>query len=631
MKVGSNLYIAHTDTEDSESEGSFGRSNPFYSSIRANPYDYDFDPRTGEYALPFDLSASSTFNILERIATNDEDRSINQVIGSLNARYKMPFLEGLSIASRWGMDYSQRDNIDYIDPNSFSGPGTQGGAGRLFQSFTKRVRFTGTNSVHYDFNINDEHYFNTAFYQEYIYFKSTSTNLEVFGLDKISTIAGATQGADGNGLIPEFGGGTRESSLSSLFGTIDYSYKNKYNVTAGIRRDGSSRFGEKNRFGTFYSVGLGWIISDENFMSSAKFVNYLKFRTSYGTVGNENIGSTASRSVFFTSQYNGQNGLAANLANRNLKWEQTQKLNLGIDLTMWDNFLSFNVDVYDETTIDLLLNTPVSRTTGFSSISRNSGRLRNRGIELNIATKNINTNDFKWETGFNIATNRTKVLELPNGQSFKLGDFLYEEGKEAGQFNLVRRAGINPVNGLPLWYDKQGNLTEVYNEDNAVNAAPSVPEFHGGITNTITYKGIELRAFFTFAQGHSIFNVVRTSLDNPTKISRGSVSTNALRFWRQSGDITDIPDPNKFTTYQSDTGWLEDASYIKLRNVIISYNFPSYMVEKLKVSGVRVYGQGQNLFTWTTFSGLDPENSSSDYVADYPSLSTYTVGLDVKF
>lgn len=638
FSLGSNLYLAHTNTQDSESEGSFGRSNPFYSSIRANAYDYVFDPVTGEYALPLDLAASSTFNILERIETNDEDRTINQVIAGLNGRYEMPFLEGLSVASRWSMDYSQRDNIDYVIPDSFRGPLSQGGQGELFQSFTRRTRFTGTNSIQYDFNIRDDHFFNIAAYQEYVYFNSTNVNLTVYGLDKRETISGATQGADLNGFIPEFGGATAENALSSLFGTIDYSYLNRYNLTAGIRRDGSSRFGENNRFGTFYSVGLGWIVSDEDFMSSLRFVNYAKFRGSYGTVGNQDISSTAARPIFFSddsdfaaTQYNGQSGLASNISNPDLKWEQTEKLNVGFDLTVLDRFLTMNVDWYNEETVDLLLNVPLSLTTGFGSQVRNSGSLRNRGIELNFVTNNINRNDFSWKTGFNIARNRTTVLELPNGESFKIGDFLYDEGTELGVYNLVKRAGVNPVNGRTVWYDKEGNLTEDYSEDDAVNIAPNSPRYHGGFTNTLTYKGLELRVFFTFAQGQNIFNVARTSLDNPTKISRGSVSTNALRFWRKPGDITDLPDPGQQTTYFFDSGWVEDASYVKLRNVILSYNLPSSIVDNLKIVGVRVYAQGQNLHTWTTFSGLDPENSSSDYIADYPSLSTYTLGLDVKF
>lgn len=637
FRIGTNLYLAHTDTQDSESEGSFGRSNPFYSSIRANPYDYDFDPRTGEYALPQDLSASSTFNILERIKTNDENRSINQVIASVNGRYKLPFLKGLSVASRWGVSYSQRDNIDYVDPNSFSGPSFQGGQGRLFHSFTRRVRFTGTNSIHYDLNVGTDHTFNVALYQEYIYFNGKSVELEAYGLDKIATVEGATQGADENGFIPEFGGDIPENALSSYFATIDYSFKNRYNITAGIRRDGSSRFGKNNRFGTFYSAGLGWIISDEDFLSSSDFVNYLKFRTSYGTVGSQDFDdvtddpNVATRPIFVPDGYNGSAGLTAALSNPDLQWEQTEKLNIGFDLTLMRGFLSMNVDFYNEKTSNLLNFVPISLTSGFGEQLRNSGDLRNRGIELSITTKNVDTGNLKWTTGLNIARNKTTVIKLFNGESFRIDDFLYEEGKELGVYNLVRRSGINPATGRTVWYDNEGNLTETFDEDNAVNIAPSSPKFYGGLTNTVSYKGFQIRALFTFAQGHSIFNRVRTSLDNPTKISRGSVSTNALRFWRQPGDITDLPDPAKESTYRDDSGWVEDASYIKLRNVIVSYNFPSWATSKLKITGLRIFAQGQNLFTWTTFSGLDPENSGSSYVADYPSLSTYTLGLDVKF
>lgn len=631
LSIGSNVFLSYSKIEDSESEGVFGRSNPFYSSIRANPYDRDRDPITGEFADPLDLSASSTQNILERILTNDEDRSIGKAIVSLNGRYKFAFLEGLSFTTRWSMDFSQRNRRTYVDPSSVAGGRSRGGQGELEHIFEERVRFTGTNSFHYDFDIDDDHEFNVGLYQEYVYFEGNEVALEVYGLNQITTISGATQGSETNGFIPTFDGSTSKNALSSYFTTLDYSFRNRYNLTAGARRDGSSRFGENNRFGNFYSVGLGWIVSEEGFMASIKPINYLKLRASFGTVGNQSIPNTAARPVLFPTSYNGQTGFFSGLSNPDLKWEETEKINIGLDIRMLNDRLAFNIDAYNEQTNDLFLSVPLSRTTGFNSQLQNIGSLRNRGLEVNISTKNIDYKGFKWESGFNIAFNKTTVLKLSNGESFRQGRFLIEEGEEYGVFNLVRRAGVNPANGRFLWYDKDGNLTEEFDENNAVNTEPSIPKYHGGFTNTFSLGPLELRTAFTFAQGHSIYNVVRTSLDNPTKISRGSVSTNALRFWRQPGDITDLPDPGQVSNYFTDSGWLEDASYIKLRNVVLSFNLPKDVTENLNISNLRIYLQGQNLYTWTSFTGLDPENSSSNFVADYPSLSTYSLGLDVRF
>lgn len=632
LSFGTNFYASYAISQDSESEGSFGRSNPFYSSLRANPYDHAIDPRTGEYALPLDLGASSTANVLERIMTNDEDRAIGKAILGIYGQYKLPFLEGLSVRSQWSADYSQRDNEDWVDPNSFRGPLSNGGQGQLFQSFERRIRFTGTNSISYQFEIGGDHRISTSLFQEFVYFSRKESELTVFGLDRIRTIAGATQGTADNGFIPEFDGETFESALSSYFGTVDYSFKDRYNLTAGLRRDGSSRFSEANRHGIFYSVGAGWIASDEQFLSSLGFINYLKLRASYGTVGNQDISGNAARAIYQPTTYNGAVGYFSGLSNPDLKWEETKKLNLGLDMTLGNGFLSMTLDVYDERTEDLFLEVPISNTTGFDDQLRNVGTLRNRGIELGVNTKNLNIGGFKWETDFNVAHNKTVVLEIFNGESFKTNDdFLIEEGKEYGLFNLVKRAGVNPANGRFLWYDIDGELTEVYDEDNAVDLGSSIPDFFGGINNTFTYKGFSLSVFLTFAQGHYKYNTPRTSLDNPTKVSRGSVSNNALKFWRKPGDITDLPDPNKVSTFEGDSGWLEDASYVRLRNVTLAYNFPSEWVSKIFVNDLRLYVQGQNIYTWTSFTGLDPENSSSTYVADYPSLSTYTVGLDVKF
>ncbi len=631
ISFGTNFYASYSRTNDVESEGSSSRSNPFYGGLRLWPYNHAIDPRTGDFALPLDIGASTTWNALERIRTNDEKRSIAKAIIGVTGKYDLPFLEGLSVSTLLNMDFRQRERIDYIDPNSFRGPRSPGGQGELSQFFGRRVRFTVTNAINYNFNIGDDHQFNTSLYQEFLYATLRETDLTVFGLDRIKTIAGATQGTPDNGFIPEFDGGTAENSLSSYFATVDYSFKDRYNVTLGVRRDGSSRFGERNRYGTFYSIGTGWIISDENFMVSQDFVNYLKLRASYGTVGNQSIPNNAVRSIFSPTTYNGQAGLFSGLSNPDLKWEETEKFNLGLDFTLLDGFLTASLDVYNEKTNGLFLDVPITQTSGFSEQLRNVGSLRNRGIELFVSTRNIHTDNFEWETSLNIAHNKTVVLKLFNGESFTTSRFLVEEGKEFGLFYMPKRAGVNPANGRFLWYDKNGGLTETYDFTDAVDHGPSAPRVHGGFTNTLTYKGFRLRVLLTYALGHEIYNVSRVTFDNPVRVTRGSVSNNALRFWRQPGDITDIPDPFKVTSFERDSGLLEDASYMKVRNVVLSYNLPSSLVSRLKIGGLRVFLQGQNIYTFTSFTGLDPENSSTAFSSDYPSLSSYTLGVDVNF
>ena len=364
-------------------------------------------------------------------------------------------------------------------------------------------------------------------------------------------------------------------------------------------------------------------------MSGLGFLNYGKIRASYGTVGNQSISNTDARPIFVPRSYGGVNGIAEDLSNPGLKWEQTQKLNLGADLTLFDNFLSLNVDWYNEVTVDLLISTPLSQTTGFSNQLRNTGSLRNRGIEINLSTNNIDKGSFKWSTDFNIARNRTIITKLPNGE-FVSGNTLVKEGLEFPMHFRVRRAGVNPANGRFLWYNINGELTEVFDLNDRVAELPATPRFFGGLTNTLRYKGLTLRMLFTFSEGKHIMNTARTSLDNPTKTSNGSASTNALRLWRQPGDITDIPSARQ-GEYFSDSGFIEDASFIRLRNVRLSYQLSPTITERLHLSGLNVYLQGQNVLTFTSYSGLDPENSGIDERAEYPALTTYTVGVDVKF
>ncbi len=629
--LGANVFLSYTSAEDSENEGGFSRSNPFYASIRTPAYDRAIDPITGDYAAPLDASQSSVQNNLERVNTNDEDRKTKTVMVSLSGRYDFNFLEGLSFNTSLNIRNNRRDNRTYVDPNSVDGRRRQGGQGSLNLSTSERTSFTITNSLQYKFNINEDHKFNAGLYQEFVSDNSDGFDITTYGLNQLTVIDGATEGTETNGFIPDFGGFNSVSNLSSYFATLDYSYLNKYNVTAGIRRDGSSSFGSNFAFGNFYSMGIGWLISEENFLSSVKAINLLKLRVSYGTVGNQNISDTAARPIFTSTSYNGLAGISSGLSNPDLKWEETAKTNIGLDASLFKNRLKINLDVYSEKTTDLLQNVPISRTTGFSSQLRNVGSLKNEGIELSFSTINIDSEKFRWESSLNIATNETTILKLNDGESFRLGRFLIEEGGSYPEFNLVKRAGVNSANGRTLWYDLDGNLTETYDLNNRVNVGRAAPKYTGGFLNRFTSGGFELSTLFSFSQGKNIYNVARTSLDNPTKISRGSVSTNALRFWRQPGDVTDIPDPRQISNYFTDSGWLEDASFIKLRNVTLSYNLPNSVLEKINLSGMRLYLQGQNVYTWTTFSGLDPENSSTDYVADYPSLSTYTFGIDVKF
>lgn len=630
--IQANMFGGFSKREDSESEGGFGRSNPFYSSIRANAYDHAIDPRTGDFALPLDLSASSTANILERINTNDEIIENLKGLVSLSLKYKVPFIEGLELQTLWGIDHRTEVETDFVDPNSFRGPRSQGGQGQLSRDYSRRTRYTGTSSIHYTRQINKDHEIKASLFHEIVYRDSEGFGLTGYGLDRIQTLAGITEGTEDNGFIPRISGGTSGSSLLSYFTNLEYAFKNKFFINTGLRRDGASRFGKNNRYGIFYSAGAGWLLSEESFMSGISAINLLKLRASYGTVGNQSgISDFGALETFSETTYDGKRGIFSGLSNPDLKWETTQKFNVGLDFILLNGIISGNIDYYNDKTVDLFLPVQLSRTTGFSSQNQNVGSLKNEGIEVSLKTKNFSNGKFRWTTQANFTYGKTVVLKLAGGESFAFSRYLLEEGKDYGRFYMVKRAGVNPANGRYLWYDKQGNLTEEYDLDNAVNHGLSTPPYFGGITNTFKHGNLELSVLFTYGLGHERYNLIRTSLDNPTKISRGSVSTNALRFWRQPGDVTDIPDPKKEATFRTDSGWLEDASYIRLRNIMLAYTLPQQLANTMHLKGLRIYLQGQNILTFTSYTGLDPENSSNTEVADYPSLSTYTAGLNISF
>ncbi|MGB0525041.1 MAG: SusC/RagA family TonB-linked outer membrane protein, partial [Flammeovirgaceae bacterium] len=412
--------------------------------------------------------------------------------------------------------------------------------------------------------------------------------------------------------------------FQSFFSRLNYAYKSKYLVSLSLRADGSSRFGKNNRYGVFPAVSLGWRVSEEGFMDFAKtVVSNLKFRASYGVTGNAEIGNFTYRNGYaLSASYNNTPGIApSSLGNPNLTWEQTAQLNLGIDLGLFDDRVNIVADYFVKNTTDILLGRDIPGTLGFTSITDNFGEIENRGVELGINADVIKLeNGFTWNTNFNYTHVKNEVVNVLNNGQIISRNFVILEGEELSQLNLIRFLGVDPLTGDAKFEDLNGDGLINLADRQAVGSG--LPTDFAGWTNRFSYKGFSLEVFFQYSGGNKIFNQSRFAYENygslQDGIPFGNQSVRSLNYWRQPGDITDIPRPSLVTANDTDaqyqrfsTQYLEDGDFLRLKNVMLAYNFPSSVTDKLKLASLRIYAQGRNLVTWTNYTGFDPEVSTN--------------------
>jgi TonB-dependent starch-binding outer membrane protein SusC len=420
--------------------------------------------------------------------------------------------------------------------------------------------------------------------------------------------------------VTAYGSPLIESGFVSYFARVNYRFKNRYLLGLSLRADGSPRFGKENRFGYFPAVSAGWIASDEKFLQASKLINYLKLRTSYGLTGNAEIGDYRFLELYNPAGgYAGVNGLRqGSLANPNLTWEKGQQFDLGIDFGLLKNKISGSFSFYSKKSKDLLLNKPVQRSTGFDALAANVDvQIRNRGYEFVLNTTNYSTGDFKWTTSFNISRNENKVLTVagfddPDFLDLSEGDTRVIAGYPLGQNYLPIYLGVDPTTGVALIQEKATGkaipLTAASQNANRVPVGNPIPDFFGGLDNTITYKGFDLGFLFTFQYGNDIYDD-GAKFQIGGKLNEWNQRRELLARWQKPGDITDVPKVSLTVDANNSNSsrWLYDASYLRLRNLSLGYTLPASMVSRAKIASVRIYVAASNLVTFTKYAGWDPE------------------------
>ncbi|HEY0971057.1 MAG TPA: TonB-dependent receptor [Gemmatimonadales bacterium] len=449
--------------------------------------------------------------------------------------------------------------------------------------------------------------------------------------------------------ITDWDGTRTESNLVSFFARANWSLDDRYLAGVSLRADGSSRFGEDNRYGIFPAATLGWVVTEEPMFAGLARHATLKLRGSYGVTGNQGIGDYASLSLVTGTAYAGSPGITGSqLGNPDLRWETTREVDLGADIGLLDGRVSVIVDWYNRNTDDLLVSRPVPTTSGYSSTWDNIGSIRNRGVDLALETVNLQSEDgLGWTSNLNVTWNRNEVTSLYEDQpiTFTVSSrvtSIAAVGQPLGEFYLYKFLRVNPENGNAVFATADGGETERPTASDLTFVGSPQPDYYGGFTNTFTWKNLDLRAFLQFSQGNKVFNMMRIFMDDGA-YSYDNKSTITLDRWQKPGDVTDTPRMSYDGTSGSrlmSSRMVEDGSFVRLGEITLGVRVPQRLTGFTGLDEARLYVSGRNLKTWTDYTGYNPDVSSSgaaanvvtgvDYYA-YPLARTVTIGLSAAW
>lgn len=627
LKMGANTMYNYQNIEQAD-EGAYSLLTPISAARFMLPYwnPYRVD---GTMASINDGSwKGQGQNPIEWLENNPLTYKKYKTISTLYAEVKP--MSNLTLKSQFGLDFSHVTGLSLSYPSYAPNLGD----GYASRNSSDAVNLSITNTANYQFDLEDEHFFTILLGQEGIKY-----HYENFGV--------ATRGQT-NDKLTDVGTGTRATSWNStaasdysylsFFGRGEYNFQDRIYADFSVRADGSSRFGKSGRWATFWSSGVMWNLRNEAFAQEYRdWLTTAQVAFSTGTSGNSSIPNYEHLALVGGGpDYVGNAGVAPiQPGNPDLGWEKLWTTNLALHLGFWSR-LNVDLELYNKLTTNMLMQVPQSYATsgGFGYKWSNVGGMVNRGAELNISGSIIETNDFIWSANANISYNYNKITELYNGVTeYELANTNTKlvVGHSIGEFYINRYAGVNPANGDALWYTKDGKLTnQLKDEDKVLIGKSYIAPWQGGFGTSLSWKGLSLSAQFSYVLDRWMINNDRYFDESNGRFASYNQSSRLLDRWKEPGDITDIPRHGVYTEF--DSRLLENASFLRLKNLMLSYSMPRELLKKSGfIQGVRLYVQGQNLWTLTGFSGLDPESSSNVYQAQYPMSKQYTFGLDITF
>lgn len=652
-----------------------GFSNAFSSLPLANPLQ-TVKNADGSYNTTAQPAINPTLNtiggqqfsdnaILGIVSTINQTK-LSRVLGNFSAEYKIT--SDLVVKSTVGADLLNT-KLNYYAPsytNSGNFGGTITGSGSV--GTINYISWLNENTITYDHAFQDKHFLNLLVGYTTQYQKSENTFLAGQNFSSDATTYNNLYNASANKVI---GSGEAKQTRNSWLGRISYSLLHRYNLTLAARADGASPAGANKKWGLFPSIGFSWNVSDEDFFKRFdKSINNLKLRLTYGRVGNANfpayssLATITSYGYYLGSPLAGANGLApSQLSNPDLTWETTTQYNAGIDLSLLKNRIVVTADAYYKKTTNLYVSGSglVPLSSGYASVSENIGSLENKGFELTLNTDNIKSKHFTWRSTLIYARNANKVLSLGPSQSFfpvaptgQVSPVIVKVGLPVGTFwgyntaGLLTTAdvygakkapvlaGVSQVTGDRKYVDYDGDgVVTTADKHNLGNAQP---KFTASFSNTVTWKNLDLSVFFQGSFGNKIFNLLQQQLEKTTTTQ--NVSTVLLDRWDSvSNPNGKFPKVVNAPVVQVADTYIEDGSYIRLKNISLGYNFPKDLAAKILAKQIRVYGSVTNLLTITKYKGLDPEANFYDQnnlqpgidYGVYPNYRTYTLGINVTF
>ena len=625
VKIGTSIGLTYAKTNRVESDQTL--HGPLPNGI-STPAIYSVYNEDGSY------NQSGPYSNAVSIANEAINENFSYRTNS-NIYLDYEIFEDLTFSTKWGIDFLNFREHAYESTKTVQGA-KYNGLG--FETYSNVSNIVSNNLLKYNKKINNHKFEALVGYTfEKYQYRSSFIRGQDYADDNLEYISSAS-------TIVSASANASDAGIRSYLGRVNYNFDDKYIATVSGRFDTSTKFGENNRTGFFPAASVAWRVSEENFLKDQEIVSDLKLRVSYGLTGNDDISPFLFSELYGNTSYGGQPAIyPSNIPNPDLKWESTAQFNLGLNFGLFDDRITITADYYNKQTKDLLLSRPLPSSSGFSSITENVGSVENKGIEISIATNNFIGETFTWDTNFNISGNRNKVLELYNGQPIDdigRGGNRIMEGQPIGVFYSYKSLGVDPSTGDIVYADTNFD-GEITSADRTIVGNPH-PDFIFGLTNNFSYKGIDLSIFLQGSYGNDVFNGSRLFLES---LQGGDNQLASItRRWQQPGDITDIPrattDPiASAQNKRVSSRFIEDGSYMRVKNVTLGYTVDKKVLEKTMFSSLRVYVSAQNLFTFTNYSGLDPEvnyrgddNSviGTDFFT-YPQAQTVTLGVNLKF
>lgn len=629
LNIGINILLS-TTTQNTANNGT-AYINPFYNVNRNTwPTETPYD-ENGDYK--YELVNAGYYNLLREYELTIRTADIFRSMSTGFIEYK-PY-DFLSFRSTNSYDWINSDYYGYSSPLSRGGESTYG---YVYNENAQRKRLSTSNLVTFDKTFNDLHHINVIAAFEVEQYKSGYFSAEGEGLPneslRVLSVTAVPVGASGS---------NSGNSMISYLSRTNYDFDHKYYLSGSFRRDGSSRLGLNEKWANFWSVSGAWRLTQESFMDNLSFINDLKLRASYGTSGTLPGGSYSHLALYsYSGSYDGEGAaVESQISNPDLTWEKSNSFNIGIEFQAFKNIRG-SVEYFSRHTSDLLMNLPLAPTIGAGSTMVNIGEMENKGIEVELRTNNIVSKNFNWSTTFLFTSVKNEIVRLNNNEEIISSRQVRREGLPYYSFYIPIWAGVDPADGTPMWYvvDSEGNITDEIthnsSEANRAIAGSADPDFYGSIGNNISYKGFNLSFIFNFSVGGKIWYQSGYKSWNDGRSPKYVVPEPQVDRWQNPGDIVAHPQRIWLGNNNSDvysTRFLFDNDYLRLKDIVLSYDIPTSLLDKVNLSSASIYVQARNLLTFASQDIMDPEHGGANGYAYYemPPVKTITFGVEIGF